>query len=86
MFDRRRPARYTVGMADRKRCSAQRNPDIPECPRLYRYVYLEKLPRYFKARGVVQLRHSPHRALQDIMPPAGQTQDAAVLAGWLEQH
>ncbi len=88
MFDRRRPARYTVGMADRKLVlSPTRIRTYLECPRLYRYVYLEKLPRYFKARASFSFGTSLHRALQEYHAAGGpQTQDAAALAGRLEQH
>lgn len=58
-----------------------------ECPRKYRYVYIDKLPRYFGARAYFSFGSSLHRALQEYHEAGGaQTQNAEALVSRLEQN
>jgi len=58
-----------------------------ECPRKYRYIYIDKLPRYFGARAYFSFGSSLHRALQEYHEAGGaQTQNAEALISRLEQN
>lgn len=57
-----------------------------ECPRKYRYIYIDKLPRYFRARAYFSFGSSLHRALQEYHAAGGaDTQDAEALVSRLEE-